>query len=104
MSRNWFPDVPRLTEHPGYSGTFTRHQAEGAWANGTRVAKQNSERCDANPNGSLGTILGSFKRPAEVTGRPGLDFTAVTYCYFVEWDSMPKVAVGTIDIKLRKAE
>jgi len=104
MIQSWIPDVPRLTTHPGYAGTFTRHQAEGAWANGTRVAKQNSEPGDANRNGNLGTILGSFKRPAEETGRPDHDFTDVTYCYFVEWDSMPRVAVGTIDIKLRKAD
>lgn len=79
-------------EEPGWVGMFTRNQAEGAWENGTRVIKQNSESDDGHPNGSMGTILGSI----------GIKNSYLGYLYFVEWDQRPRVAVGVMEAKLRK--
>jgi hypothetical protein len=74
------PDEMRLHEHPGYAGMFTRHQMPGAIANGTRIVKTASEPGDANPDGTLGTVLGSVGHPD------------VGNAYFVEWDTKPRVA------------
>ena len=89
--------------HPGYEGLFTRDQADGALPNGTRIVKANSERGDAHPDGSLGTILGSFARPPDLTGRERADWAEIKFCYFVEFDAAPRVAIGTLDKKIRPA-
>lgn len=86
------PYVPFKTEE-GWYGAFTRNEVLGAWRNGSRVVKQNSEEGDARPDGTLGTVIGSFMNPGQV-GR---------MIYFVEWDDAPKVAVATIDFKISPA-
>lgn len=82
-----------LREWPGYTGMFTRNEAPGAMPNGTRVAKTRSEHGDSHPDGSLGTVLGSFREPAVYPD---------TF-YFVEWDAGRGFAVGTLALKLRRA-
>jgi hypothetical protein len=69
----------------------TREHAPGAYANGTRVRKSDSEPGDATPTGTLGTVLGSVAHPDRGIG------------YFVEWDSAPKCAVLVIAWKLDMA-
>jgi hypothetical protein len=88
-----------LIAHHGYSGLFTREQADGAVPNGARIVKRNSEEDDSQPNDALGTVLGSIKTPAGVEGRTG-----VAYFYFVEWDALPRAAVGVISTKIARAD
>jgi len=78
-------------------GLFTREQAEGAMANGTRIKKVKDEPGDMMPIGATGTILGSVRHP---TGgfRSPLGFTL--HFYFVEWDELPGFAVGVMDLKI----
>lgn len=83
--------------HPGYAGAFTRGQAQGAYECGSRVIKANSEAGDANPDGSLGTVLGSIKAPSGMSN-PAY---AGKIMYFVEWDARPKHAIGIIETKLK---
>jgi hypothetical protein len=83
-----------VKEHPGYHGVFTTEQYPGALPNGTRITKVMSEVKDSTPNGSLGTVLGSI-------GHPDL---APRMMYFIEWDHMPKVAIGCLDFKVQKVE
>lgn len=78
--------------HAGYAGMFTRAQAPGAIPNGTRIVKTNSESGDSNPDGSMGTVLGSMH--ADELG----------LAYFIEWDRYPRVAVGTIALKIKRPE
>jgi hypothetical protein len=80
--------------YPGWEGMFTRDQAPGALANDTRIMKTNSEPGDAMPDGTLGTVLGSLSHPDVMDG--------VTF-YFVEWDHMPRRAVGIAGHKIRAA-
>ena len=69
-----------LRTEPGWSGLFTREQAEGAYPNGTRIEKIGSEPSDAHRDGAQATVLGSIR---------GGDLLA----YFVEWDDLPREAV-----------
>lgn len=69
------------TPKPGWFGAFTTLEALGAWRNGTRIVKIESEDGDTNRVGSLGKVLGSVYEKTK-----GL-------AYFVEWDTTPKVAV-----------
>lgn len=69
---------------------FTREQAAGAWSNGTRVQKTNSDRADTHRDGALGTVIGSI-------GAGGL------VGYFVEWDDKPGVPVFVAGPRLAKA-
>jgi hypothetical protein len=87
---------PDLGYHPGWHGAFTRSQAAGAIPNGTRIVKQNSETNDANPDGTLGTVLGSINVEKLKIPNP----KGVRFAYFVEWDTSPKAAVGTLDFKI----
>lgn len=86
--------VLSLDEEPGWTGSFTRHQAEGALANGTRIKKFLHEEGDGTPLGTLGKILGSIFVP-EVAPVP---------FYFVEWDNRPKVAVGVMAWKIASVD
>ena len=92
-----------LGEHEGFFGVFSRYEAKDAWPNGTRVRKVNGEDGDSHPDGTLGTVLGSLKCEGdaynEVAAAKG-----VTHLYFVEFDASPGFAVGTISIKLEKAD
>jgi len=79
--------VPNINNEPGWYGSFTRDQAEGALPNGTPIVKVNSEPNDATPDGTKGSILGSI-------AAEGLLF------YFVEWSSRPRVAIGCMSTKI----
>lgn len=83
-----------IRNYPGYHGAFTRDQAPGALASGTRIMKTSSEEGDANPDGALGTVLGSMSYPEVHDG---------ALFYFIEWDSAPKVAVGCMGFKIKTA-
>jgi hypothetical protein len=83
--------------HPGHSGRHTRGQAPGAIPNGTRIVKQNSLKGDSQLDGALGSVLGSLKTPAELAASSG-----VAYFYFVEWDALPRVAVGVMSTKITR--
>jgi hypothetical protein len=93
MAKTWEErpkdDISDLGNHSGFYGAFTRNQADGAYVNGTRIKKVLSEKGDATPNGTLGTVLGSIGVP-EDNG----------VFYFVEWDDKPRFAVGTINVKI----
>jgi hypothetical protein len=78
----------------GYVSAFTRAQAPGAMDNGTRVEKCASEEGDGNPDGSLGTILGSFSDARIERG---------ALLYFVEWDERPTWAIAVMAFKLKRA-
>jgi hypothetical protein len=84
--------------HPGYGGLHTRGQAPGAIPNGARIVKRNSEQRDSQVDGALGTVLGSIRTPGALAAREG-----VPYLYFVEWDALPRCAVGVISTKIREA-
>lgn len=95
---DWLAD---LGQHDDYAGMFSRYEAEGAFPNGTRIRKHSSEEGDSHPDGSLGTVLGSLK----VEGDAANSFSkakGIGYLYFVEWDDSPKVAVGTVDLKIKE--
>jgi hypothetical protein len=80
-------------EEPGWTGAFTRQQAPGAlFANTTRIRKDKSERGDATPLGTEGTVLGSYYVPER------------GFAYFVEWDDKPRLAVLVLGWKLARAQ
>jgi hypothetical protein len=83
--------LPR--EEPGWLGAFTRYRVEGALRNGTTVVKVNSEPGDTHPDGTPGVILGSISHPDAFNGMIG---------YFVEWAPRPRVAIGTIALKVKE--
>jgi hypothetical protein len=83
-------DFP-FQHEPGWHGAFTRGQAPGAIPNGRRIVKTATEDGDTNPLGTMGTVLGSLSRPEVLNG---------ALMYFVEWDTMPRVAVGVIANKI----
>lgn len=80
-----------LREEEGWVGVFTRDTYDGCMPSGTRVVKVNSEEGDGHLDGEYGTVLGSI-------GHPELPMVF----YFVEWDSSPRRAVGTINYKLQE--
>jgi hypothetical protein len=103
---------PFLTIEAGWHGVFTRQQAKGAIPNGSRIVKTASEKGDSTPYGALGTVLGSLgpfppeaaaEAKAELVAK-GLEPNDVVYAYFVEWDALPRTAVGIMDWKIRRAE
>jgi hypothetical protein len=69
-----------IRNHAGYRGLFTRHQAAGAYANGSRVEKVLADSGDTHQVGALATVLGSIHHPE------------LGFGYFVEWDSHPRHA------------
>lgn len=86
------PDALPIRPERGYVGAFTRATEPGAIPAGARCRKVNSERGDANPDGALGVILGSFQAPPPLV-----------LCYFVEWDASPRRAVAVLEHKVEAA-
>lgn len=79
-----------LNEEPGWAGVFTRQEApEALYKNGARVEKAEFTDGDAHPAGARGTVLGSIYLDEHGTA------------YFVEWDDMPKMAVGIVEKRIR---
>lgn len=81
-----------LHYEPGWLGIITRHEAKGAYPNGTRVEKVDEDPGDTRPLGSLGTVLGSLR--ADPIGT----------AYFVEWDSAPRHSVLVTAWKIARHE
>lgn len=79
--------------YPGWAGMHTRREAPGAFPNGTRVVKILDEPGDTHLVGSLATVLGSIPAPAALR-------VIAPYFYFVEWDVLPRVAVGVASVKI----
>ncbi len=71
-------------------------QAPGAYPNGTRVAKQKTQVGDGHRSGDRGTVRGSFFGETPEHGP--------NFCYFVEWDDLPGVAVGIMARKVERCE
>jgi hypothetical protein len=103
---------PFLKTEVGWQGVFTRQQAAGAIENGARIVKLESEAEDSQPNGALGTVLGSLgpfppeaaaEAKAELVAK-GLEPHDAVFAYFVEWDALPRTAVGIMDWKIRRAD
>ena len=88
---------------------YTDAQAEGALPNGTHIKKCNAEPDDYQPNGATGRIIGSIATPKEMLGEK-LDhpffekFGMPKFAYFVEWDALPGVYVGSTDLKVEPIE
>lgn len=92
---------PFRTEQ-GWVGIFTREEAPGALPNGTRIEKTGAEPDDYHGDGAKGTILGSVTAEdcAQHLGqKPG---GGSELAYFVEWDNMPKYAVGISQRRVKK--
>ncbi len=87
--------IPRVRNEPGWVGAFTRWEAPGALANGTKVVKIVTEEKDAHPVGARATVLGSLPVPAGMGGG---------YAYFVEWEDAPRLAVGVMGWKIAPVE
>lgn len=86
--------LPFIGSEPGWIGAFTRNEAHGGLPNGTRIMKCNSESGDSRPDGVLGTVLGSLSHP---------DIQGGKVFYFVEWDAVPRMAVGVLASKVQAA-
>lgn len=104
-------EEPFLKTEVGWVGVFTRRQSAGAIPNGTRIVKAEAEEGDSQPVGTLGTVLGSLgpfppEAAAEAKAKlvaKGLPPRDVTFAYFVEWDTLPRTAVGVMDWKIKEA-
>lgn len=66
-----------------------RDEAPGAWPNGTRVLKANSQPTDGTPNGTEGRIVGSVD-----VSNQGLP---ARFAYFVIWATRPELPVLCVD-------
>jgi hypothetical protein len=97
-----FLDATGIDNHPGWTGVYTTRNAPGALPAGTRVTKALDEPGDAHHIGDEGTVLGSIAMPDDEVFMTS--FGPVKTFVFVEWDSDPKVAVGIIDVKIRRAD
>lgn len=84
-----------FNHEPGWTGAFTRHQADGAIPNGAVIVKCNSEKNDGTLDGTPGIVLGSFNHPEVMNGM---------LCYFIEWADSPRVAVACMEFKVRPAD
>jgi hypothetical protein len=86
-----------MRNEPGWVGTFTRAQAEGAIPNGTVVIKTLCDPGDTHPAGTPGKVLGSIR------ALPGMEkqFPGVEYMYWVEWQPHPLCAVVVVSTKIR---
>jgi len=88
---------------------YVDEQAAGAMRNGSRIKKRNSEEGDSQVNGAKGTIIGSFATPKEMLGEK-LEheffdkFGLPTHGYFVEWDALPGIIVGTTNLKVEPVD
>jgi hypothetical protein len=71
---------------------FDPSEAPGAWPNGTKVRKANSEPGDGHRDGALAVVRGSV----------GPDPRWGYFGYFVEWDDLPGVPVFIASPRLEK--
>lgn len=80
-----------FTARPDIHGAIFDGQAEGAYANGSRVVKVESEPGDATPDGTGGKVLGSYSNP---------DLFHGLIAYSIMWDNRPGYAVNTTALKV----
>lgn len=83
---------PFQTE-PGWMGFFTRNEAPDALQNGTRIEKINSQKGDGHQDGDTGTVIGSIDAE-DAQEYLGAKPKGSKLAYFIEWDDMPRCAVG----------
>jgi hypothetical protein len=81
----------KIDSEPGWTGAFTRSQADGAIPNGADIVKVRSEDRDAHPTGTPGRVLGSIEHEGVLM-------------YFVEWAPRPRCAVAVVDWKIAQSE
>lgn len=86
-------DIARIfhiRDYPGYLNPFTRDEAlDAKFKNGVTVRKAIFEKGDNTPLDTQGTVLGSIYVPDLGTA------------YFIEWDSLPHVAIFIVEAKLK---
>ncbi len=86
--------LAELTEADQFDGLLAyRGSAKGAIPNERRVSKINSDKEDANPDGTLGKVFGSIQIPED--DRIG---------YFVIWDTRPSMPVFVMPHKISEVE
>lgn len=86
-------EVGPLRTEEGWQGFFTREEAPGAYENGTRIEKTNSAPGDGHHDGETGTVLGSLSAQ-DAVNELGAQPKDSDLAYFIEWDDMPRMAVG----------
>jgi hypothetical protein len=91
---------PLIQYEDGWTGGFTRRQAEDAIANGSKVVKVQGEPGDGTELGTVGTVLGSLAPNDSLIERFGQGERWAAIFYFVEWDTKPRVAVGVLGWKI----
>jgi hypothetical protein len=89
----------------GIMGALSRNEADGALPNGTAIVKTNSEDGDGTPDGTRGVVLGSLPASEQAFAEANvpLDMRHPPYFYFVEFADLPKVSIGIMGAKIRKA-
>lgn len=89
----------------GWTGAFTRHQADDAIPNGTTIVKTAADPGgDFTPVGARGTVLGSIDAEvidAIMAVELKKKFDA-RFLYWIEWEHAPKTAVACVDHKIAK--
>lgn len=99
--------LPLMRMEPGWTGAFTRDEADGAIANGTVIEKAAVDDGRERPVGTRGRVLGSLGPfDLDEIGRllpPSAGELARTsrFFYFVEWDDAPREAIGLCAAKVR---
>jgi hypothetical protein len=84
--------IPGVRDWPGWTGAFTRDQAQGAlFLNKARIKKAKGELQDLTPLGTEGTVLGSLHVPG------------IGFGYFVEWDNKKRHAIFVVGWKIGRA-
>jgi hypothetical protein len=75
---------------PPYRGYCRTDQYPGALPNGTLITKTGTVAGDANPDGAVGTVLGSLGANGTLQG------------YFVEWRTYPGVSCFTLAERVKR--
>jgi len=80
--------------------SFVGLTAEGAYPNGTRIEKCNTEDGDTFPDGTLGTVKGSIGG-ATMQHPNG---TIIDKMYAIEWDPIPGVHIMITNNRIKEHE
>jgi hypothetical protein len=88
------------------SGIFyTTEQAEGAFPNGTRIEKIQSDETDSHRNGAKGKVIGSMgNKSTSITISTKYGSRISNYIYFVEWDDTPDIPVAIAGFRLKEVK
>jgi hypothetical protein len=74
----------------GHFPPYTTDQYPGALPNGTLITKTGTVAGDANPDGAVGTVLGSLGANGTLQG------------YFVEWRTYPGVSCFVVPERVKR--